>query len=240
MPTLPLLDAPASVPSAGPAALMTSRGALPLVEIAVEARIDGLVAGTTLRQVFVNAYGEPLEALYVFPLPSRAAVTSFRLEVAGRVVEGKLREKGEARRAYQQAIRHGHRAALAEEEEPGTFTMKVGNIPPGESATVTLQMCAPLPFADGEATYRFPLVVAPRYGPAIAPPATSRPGAGPALSITVDVGESALAPHAFRSTLHTVEESLAGGTRRFRAVAGERPDRDFVLRWRVTSEKIRT
>ncbi len=241
MPALPLLDAaPAPAADAGPGALMTARGALPLVEVGVEARVDGLVAGTALRQVFVNAYDEPLEALYVFPLPSRAAVTRFRLEVAGRVVEGKLREKGEARRAYQQAIRHGHRAALAEEEESGTFTMKVGNIPPGEAATVTLQMCAPLPFADGEVTYRFPLVVAPRYGPSIAPPATARPGAGPALSINVEIGESALAPHGFRSSLHTVEETLDGGTRRFTVVGGDRPDRDFVLRWRVVSDKVQS
>ena len=76
----------------------------------------------TVRQTFVNATDEPLEATYIFPLPDRAAVTDFRMEVAGRVVEGVLKERGQARREYTQAMRQGHRASIAEEERPGVFT----------------------------------------------------------------------------------------------------------------------
>src|SRR3982750_4531116 len=84
---------PASeTPESGFGALMTPRGAL-----AVRARLDGLIARVDLAQVFLNAHPEPLEATYIFPLPDRAAVTRFRLEVAGRVVEGELRERGSAR-----------------------------------------------------------------------------------------------------------------------------------------------
>lgn len=43
--------------------------------------------------------------------------------------------------------------------------MRVGNLPPGETATVHLTLTGPLPYSDGEATFRFPLVVAPRYIP---------------------------------------------------------------------------
>lgn len=39
--------------------------------------VVGLAAETTLRQTFVNAFPEPLEAVYIFPLPPRAAVTHF-------------------------------------------------------------------------------------------------------------------------------------------------------------------
>src|SRR5262249_26221627 len=133
----------------------------PLVALDVQARLDGLLARTRVRQTFVNAHAEPVEATYIFPLPDRAAVTGFRLEVAGRVVEGELKERGQARREYDAAMWKGQRAALAEEERPGVFALKVGNLPPGESARVTLTLAGPVPFADGEATYRFPLVVAP-------------------------------------------------------------------------------
>ena len=133
----------------------------------------------TLQQTFVNTHDEPLEATYIFPLPDRAAVTRFRLEVAGRVVEGVLKERGAARREYDQAIQAGHRAAITEEERPGVFTMRVGNLPPGEAATVRLTLAGPLPYSDGEATFRFPLVVAPRYIPGTPLPgrrsATARP-----------------------------------------------------------------
>ena len=81
------------------------------------------------------------------------------------MIEGQLKERGEARREYQQAIETGHRAAITEEERPGVFTMRVGNLPPGETARVELSLTGPLPYSDGEATFRFPLVVAPRYIP---------------------------------------------------------------------------
>ena len=45
------------------------------------------------------------------------------------------------------------------------FTMRVGNILPGERVSVRADAGQPLPYEDGEATFRFPLVVAPRYIP---------------------------------------------------------------------------
>src|SRR6516162_5380322 len=77
-----------------------ARGALPLVALDVRARIDGLIALVEVCQTFLNSHDQPLEATYIFPLPDRAAVTSFRLEVAGRVVEGELQERGQARQNY--------------------------------------------------------------------------------------------------------------------------------------------
>src|SRR6516225_7489830 len=150
---------------AGFGALTTERGCLPLKALDVQARIDGLLAEMQLTQTFVNTHDIALEATYIFPLPDRAAVTRFRLEVAGRIVEGELKERGAARQEYEQAIQKGHRAAITEEERPGVFTMRVGNLPPGEKATVRLTLTGPLPYSDGEATFRFPLVLAPRYIP---------------------------------------------------------------------------
>src|SRR5437763_15562368 len=123
---LPLLEPVVAYADSCPGALLTARGALPLAELDVHARIDGLIAATAVKQTFVNNHDEPLEATYVFPLPDRAAVTRFRFEVAGRVIEGELQERGQARQTYQRAIREGHRAALAEEDRPGVFTLRVG------------------------------------------------------------------------------------------------------------------
>src|SRR5437764_1088950 len=110
------MDDAAPNPDAGFGGLKTSRGLLPLTELDVQARLDGLLARTRVRQTFVNAHTEPLEATYLFPLPDRAAVTGFRLEVAGRVVEGELKEREQAHREYTEALQAGRRASLAEEE----------------------------------------------------------------------------------------------------------------------------
>jgi Ca-activated chloride channel family protein len=246
-------------------ALSTARGPLPLKALDVQARIDGLLAETTVRQTFVNTHAEPLEATYIFPLPDRAAVTAFRMEVGGRVVEGVLKERGEARRTYDQAIRAGHRAAITEEERPGVFTLRVGNLPPGESATVQLSMSGPLIYDAGEVTFRFPLVVAPRYIPGSALPGASV-GDGVAsdtdavpdasrisppvllpgypspvrLSLSVDIESSALAPRDFCCSLHSVLVEGDGCLARIRLQPGERLNRDFVLRFRVGDEGLRS
>src|SRR5262245_39357987 len=89
---------------AGFGLLETVRGRLPLCAIDVHARIDGLLYQLTVQQTFVNGTDEPFEATYIFPLPDRAAVTSFRMEVGGRVIEGMLQERGQARREYEAAI----------------------------------------------------------------------------------------------------------------------------------------
>ncbi len=122
-------------------------------------------ASVDLTQEFRNPFDVPLEATYIFPLPARAAVTAMRMECAGHVVAGVLKERAQAREDYDEAIAEGKRAAIAEEDRPDVFTMRVGNIAPGERVTVRLTLSQPLPCEDGDVTFRFPLVVAPRYIP---------------------------------------------------------------------------
>jgi Ca-activated chloride channel family protein len=274
LPTLPdteiarirgLKDPGKADPDAGFGALRTERGVLPLVALEVEARLEGLLSSVEVAQVFVNTHDQPLEATYIFPLPDRAAVSRFRLEVAGRVVEGDLEERGKARRQYDQAILAGHRAAIAEEERAGVFAMRVGNLPPGERAVVRLGLVGPLPYADGQVTFRFPLVVAPRYipgaalpGPAVGAGTAADTAAVPdasrisppvllpgfpnpvALRLTVEVADSPPAPHSFRSSLHTVVEEEKGNARLFRLQPGERLDRDFILRYGLGGEGLQS
>ena len=134
----PLETDDAAEPDAGLGALSTSRGNLPLDAVEVRAAIAGTSAGVELTQGFRNPFDVALEATYIFPLPDRAAVTAMRMECAGHVVEGVLKERSQAREEYDQAIAEGRQAAIAEEDRPDVFTMRVGNIAPGERVTVRL------------------------------------------------------------------------------------------------------
>ena len=60
-------------------------------EVAIE--ITGFIARTRLRQRFQNPAGETVEAVYVFPLPDRAAVDTLRLRVGERTIEGEIHER---------------------------------------------------------------------------------------------------------------------------------------------------
>ncbi|WP_405151857.1 VIT domain-containing protein [Sphaerisporangium sp. NBC_01403] len=244
------------LPDAGLGALRTGKGNLPLESVEVDARITALTCGVEVTQGFGNPFDVPLEATYVFPLPDRAAVTAFRMEADGRVVEGVLKERGQARQDYDQAVSEGRRAAIAEEERPDVFTMRVGNILPGELVTVRLTLSQPLPYEDGAATFRFPLVVAPRYipgtplddrsaGDGVVPDTDAVPDASRItppvllpgfpnpvrLSLTARVDPGGLDLREMRSSLHVVtqEEGVV------RLQPGERLDRDFVLRLDFTA-----
>ena len=180
---------PAEEPGFG--ALATAKGALPLQAMQINAQIEGLTAHVTVSQTFVNTLDEPIEATYIFPLPDRTAVTRFHMEVGGREVEGVLKERAAARQEYTTALKQGHQAAITEEERPGTFTMRVGNLMPGEEAVVHLSLVGSLPYDNGEATFRFPLVVAPRYVP-------GKPLPGPSVG-TGTVPDTDAAPDASRT-----------------------------------------
>ncbi|MGH8880241.1 MAG: VWA domain-containing protein, partial [Stackebrandtia sp.] len=157
---------------------------------------------------------------------------------------------------YDTAIAEGKRASIAEAERSDVFTMRVGNIPGGEEATIALTLDGPLAYDDDEATLRFPLVVAPRYipgdplgGPAagegyaedtdavpdasrITPPVLLPGFPNPVrLSIEATIDPAGLPLLEVASSLHTVTTDESGGVTRVRVEAGERVNRDFVLRF---------
>ena len=245
------LDRIRILPDAGIGAMHTDRGNLPLDRLDVRTKISGLLGRTVVTTEFVNVHDTALEATYVFPLPDRAAVTGMTMTADQRTVEAELQERGAARETYDRAIAAGQRASIAEEERPDVFTMRVGNILPRERVTVELRLVGPLPYEDGAATFRFPLVVAPRYVPGT--PLPGQPvGSGQALdtdavpdasritppvllpgfpnplrlSIDVDIDPAGLELGAVRSSLHTVTTEDGHVT----IGAGERADRDFILR----------
>ena len=137
--------------------------------------------------------------------------------------------------------------------------MRVGNILPGERVSIALTLVNPLAYEDGEATFRFPLVVAPRYipGDALADiavgdgyaddteavPDASRitppvllPGFPHPVPLAIEVGidPAGLTLSEVRSSLHAV--STEDG--RIRVQPGERANRDFVLRLRYGAEDL--
>src|SRR5687768_738846 len=184
------------------------------------------------------------------------------MEGARRVVEGVVEERGAAREQYDEAIAAGHRAAITEEERAGVFTLRVGNLMPGEAATVRLTLVGPLPVDDGEVTFRFPLVVAPRYMPGydlggeqaglgaaadtnLVPDASriSPPRLLPGCPNPVRLGiRVALADHHVRdvaSSLHSVTTAMRDA-QVVELGNAERLDRDFILRWRIDGSELQS
>src|SRR3954470_19759141 len=134
---IPLVDIPSGARRAL-GSLEAGKHPLPLEGVQLRARVVDRVAEVTVEQRFGNPFSDPVEAVYIFPLAGGCAVSRFEMQVGARIIQGKVEERGEARRQYVEAIEQGKRAALLEQERDDVFTVQVGNITPGEEITVRL------------------------------------------------------------------------------------------------------
>ncbi|CAG0955070.1 hypothetical protein BURK1_00411 [Burkholderiales bacterium] len=229
--------------------------------VATDVRIDvaGIVARTTVTQRFVNPTGAWREGVYLFPLPDKAAVDHLRVETAGRVIEGQVRERAAAKRAYEQAKSEGRQAGLVEQERPNLFTTSVARLPPDAEVVVTIEFQETLRYDAGTFRLRHPLAITPRYVPgghlASSEPAAAYDRAGDevvtdadrigapfvsggdrgiapvTLSVTIDAGFPLAA---IESTSHAIDvDELPDGRARVELADGVVPaDRDLQLSWR--------
>jgi hypothetical protein len=87
----------------GPAEVAAVPIELPLKKTEVLLNVSGGLIEGEVAQVFTNNTDTALEAIYVFPLPSEATVTSMELRVGERVIRSIVKEREEARQEYETA-----------------------------------------------------------------------------------------------------------------------------------------
>ena len=136
---------------------------LPLKSTSVRSDIVGSIADVTVNQVYVNTGKNPLEAIYTFPMSTRAAVYSMQMRIGDRRITAKIEEKKKARADYEKAKQEGKRASLLEQSRPNVFTMNVSNIMPGDTIEVELRYTELLVPEKGVYSFVYPTVVGPRY-----------------------------------------------------------------------------
>lgn len=143
---------------------------IPLRGVDVSGEVVGGTARIKVRQRYENVETSPpphapIEAIYVFPLPSESTLVGFVMECEGRRIEGVCKEREEAFRAYDDATLEGHGAALVEQERANVFTASVGNLLPGETTVVEVEYVQRLRASEGTLRVTVPTLVAPRYIP---------------------------------------------------------------------------
>ncbi len=235
---------------------------MPLKHTDVRASVSGYIGTVQVTQQFLNPYSSKIEAVYVFPLPHNAAVNEFIMTIGDRRIRGIIRERQEAEQIYQEAKRQGYVASLLTEERPNVFTQSVANIEPGKEIDVDIRYFQTLAYDDGWYEFVFPMVVGPRFNP---PGMTSgvgavargqsglsgqktevhylKPGERTAHDIALTVDLDAGVPiEEFECKTHQVtHESSAPEKLTVSLSPNDRlPNRDFVLRYRVAGEQIKS
>ncbi len=236
---------------------------MPLNRMAVRASISGYIGAVEVSQQFSNPCSSRVEAVYEFPLPHNAAVNEFIMTIGQRRIRGIIRERQDAEQIYHEASRQGYRAALLTEKRPNIFSQTVANIEPGKQIDVSLKYFHTLAYATGWYEFVFPMAVArvapervhsspqPASNLATTPPSPSPNGdsqvaadrnvRAPDLSLTVDV-DAGVPIEDFECKTHQVAHESPSPNRLTVSLnpAEHLPNRDFVLRYRVAGERIKS
>lgn len=222
---------------------------LPLKATRVDVRIAGVIADVTVTQTYRNEGQRPLEAVYVFPGSTRAAVHAMNVRVGDRLVTARIREKQQARIEYDAARREGRTAALLEQHRPNIFQMNVAHILPGDDVRVELRYTELLVPRDARYQFVFPTVVGPRYNSPNSESAREawvrtpflRAGEAPGSQFELHVQMASPLPvRELHSPSHPlVIEGEGSQAPRIALVPGGTPhDRDFILTYRLAGDAL--
>ena len=216
-------------------------------------RILPVGAHLVVRHTFRSQEQKPVEVIYSFALPRDAALRRFRVSGEGFSVRSELKPVGEAVRAYEEGLEEGHLATLARTYRDGIVNLTLGNLRPGETVTVLLEILCGVELHDDGLRFRFPFTLAPSYH-ARARVGEAAPGVGEIELPEDEFGDvilprwaadaSGLHEIGFRLTVeagaelasvgspsHAVDVRLENGRRGSVMLARERdvPNRDLVL-----------
>jgi Ca-activated chloride channel homolog len=230
----------------------------PLKHTEVIAKIAGNLSRVEVIQSFENPFTQPLEAVYVFPLPDEAAVDDMEIKIGSRIIKGNIKKREEAVAIYEKAKQEGRTAGLLEQERDNIFTQSLANIKPGEQIDVTIRYTESLKFEAGNYEFVFPMVVGPRYIPG-----TTIDGSGDTdqvpdasritspvvpegmrtrhnINVTVEI-DAGLPISEVRSPSHQLKIEHSGQIVRIK-LAGEDtiPNKDLILRYQVSGQETQS
>lgn len=231
------------------------RVALPLKAVDARFEIDGDCASVSIEQLFEFDGPNPVDVIYVFPLPDNAAVHRCEMHIGGRTVRAVARPQEQAREEFERAHAAGHRAALMERLRGNLFELRLGNVQPGDEIQLRLGYIQTLEGADGARTLRIPVCPGVRYIPGFPV------GADGGTDLVPDAGRlnpPRIGAHDPQAALFFCAGTLSGGSEVQCETHGvdigqgsedepfsimlrheaEVPDREFVLTWRRDEQPL--
>lgn len=224
---------------------------LPLKRTHADIKIAGVMADVTITQVYKNEGKNTLEAIYVFPASTRAAVYAMRMTIGERVIEAEIKEREEARKTYEHAKQEGRTTSLLEQQRPNVFQMNVANILPGDVIQVELEYIELIEPDDKVYEFVFPTVVGPRYSttPAGEAPDTEKWVENPYLhsgepapysfGLSLDI-QTGIPISQLTSPSHDISVEYSGQARAHVTLKedDQAGTKDFVLRYKLAGGKI--
>jgi len=225
----------------------------PMKETKVDVKLNGVIASVHVHQHYRNEGTKPINAKYIFPGSTRAAMNGMSMTIGNRRIKAQIKEKEQARQMFAAAKAAGQTASLLAQKRPNVFSMDVANIGAGAEIDVEMDYTEFLTATDGEYEFVYPGVVGPRYGgdaDRTDAPVTwignpyLKAGSNSPAAFDIDVRmDSPIALRDLTSTTHRVVTKWSGaksvdvGLDESKQTAG---NRDFILHYRLQGDAIVT
>ncbi len=216
----------------------------PLKETHAAVEISGPIAQVVLTQTYTNDGENPIDATYIFPASTGAAVNGMTMTIGERVLVAKIERKEDARRKFEKAKSENKSASLLSQARPNVFQMEVARIMPGDEVKLTLRYSELLVPVEGVYEFVIPTAIGPRYtGGGKAEDFTKNPflGKGGKTLSTFSVDLALGTPLPLQSLACPSHETVIDFHAKNRAtlkLMHAAPDRDFIVRYRLSQEKI--
>ncbi|MDA7868481.1 VIT domain-containing protein, partial [bacterium] len=217
----------------------------PLKSSHSEVTIAGPIAQVILTQTYTNDGDKPIDATYLFPSSSGAAVHGMTMKIGDRTIKAEIQEKQKARETFEKAKKEKKSASLLTQKRPNVFSMEVATILPGDELTLTLNYSEILKPNSGDYEFLVPTAIGPRYREgATAPKTVDNPflseGQKTLTRFSVNVSltsplpiQNLACPSHDQATINFTSKTSASLD-----LKAAQPDRDFIVRYQLAGKKI--
>eukprot|EP01124_Arcella_intermedia_P018668 TRINITY_DN2578_c0_g1_i3.p1 TRINITY_DN2578_c0_g1~~TRINITY_DN2578_c0_g1_i3.p1 ORF type:complete len:782 (-),score=233.37 TRINITY_DN2578_c0_g1_i3:2-2347(-) len=130
-----------------------------LVGMHVDAQFVDCCLKVQFQQEYWNRSADNIETIYKFVIPKTCTIGDFYAEVGGRKITGVVQEKGQAQDTYDDALATGQTSYLALQDEDASFnsyTISIGNLPPGQTTKVYISFLSVALNKDGNYVFYLP------------------------------------------------------------------------------------
>jgi len=227
---------------------------LPLKATSAKVSISGIIADVTITQTYINEGFKTLEAVYIFPASTKAAIYAMKMKIGDREIMAEIKEKNIARQEYEEAKEEGRTASLLEQQRPNVFQMNVANIIPGDTIEIEMKYTETIVPTAGVYEFVYPTVVGPRYiSPSnsdeddewAAASANQHAGGNSSFPFQIDININGgmavfdLECPSHDSSVSTTISSNSAIISMYDATGAE-ANRDFIVRYRLANDDIST
>lgn len=219
---------------------------LPLKDTNVDVAISGVIADVRVRQTYRNEGTRAINATYVFPASTRAAVYGMQMRIRDEIITARIKEREAAKEEFETAKKEGKSASLLEQDRPNVFTMNLANIMPQDQIVIELRYTELLIPTDGVYEFVYPTVVGPRYRSASdsedGGKAKYTSGNQPASTLNISTRISAGLPiRELACPSHQIApewKSSATAQLSLNEPDAFQGNRDFILKYRLSGDQI--